>query len=120
MKFKLDENLGQRGAQVLKKYGFDVATVVEQSLCSASDPQLIEICHREERCLVTLDMDFSNPFLFNPRHYSGIAVIRLSVKSSPNDLYQAIDLLGSVLMKTSITGKLWIIQNNKIREYQSQ
>lgn len=66
MKLKLDENIGQRGVQLLHQAGHDVATVVEQGLKSAFDSDLIEVCRTEGRCLVTLDLDFSNPLRFNP------------------------------------------------------
>lgn len=65
MKLKLDENLGQAAVKLLKKAGHDVATVVEQKLSSASDHHLIQVCKEEDRCLVTLDLDFSNPLVFN-------------------------------------------------------
>nr|VFJ57947.1 MAG: hypothetical protein BECKDK2373B_GA0170837_10697 [Candidatus Kentron sp. DK] len=75
MQFKLDENLGQRGKQMLADAGFDVATVMEEGLTSATDRDLIGVCRRENRCLITLDLDFSNPFVFPPEDYAGIAVI---------------------------------------------
>lgn len=59
MKIKLDENLGERGATLFRAAGHDVASVPQQRLSGASDHQLIDVCHRESRCLVTLDLDFS-------------------------------------------------------------
>jgi hypothetical protein len=41
---KLDENLGRRGADLLRRADHDVATVAEQELRSSSDARLIDIC----------------------------------------------------------------------------
>jgi predicted nuclease of predicted toxin-antitoxin system len=75
MKMKLDENIGQRGKALLIEAGHEVCTILEQNLQSAPDPTVIEVCRLEQRCLVTLDLDFSNPIQFNPAKYSGIAVL---------------------------------------------
>ncbi|WP_416349278.1 DUF5615 family PIN-like protein [Leptolyngbya sp. CCNP1308] len=37
------------------------STLVEQGLVSTPDENLIEVCRRERCCLVSLDLDFSNP-----------------------------------------------------------
>lgn len=44
-----------------------MGTVPIQALTSADDRQLIEACRCEGRALVTLDMDFANPFFIRPR-----------------------------------------------------
>jgi len=76
VKLKLDENLGTRGKSVLVAAGHDACTVAEQSLTSFEDHAIIERCRLEDRCLVTLDLDFANPLVFQPSLYPGIAVLR--------------------------------------------
>ncbi len=66
MLIKLDENLGERGRQLLAGAGHDVATVGDQGLAGTVDPHLIRVCAAERRCLVTLDLDFSTRSSFLP------------------------------------------------------
>ncbi len=60
MKIKLDENLGASTAQLFINAGYDVETVRQEHLSGYDDHRLIAFCQSEQRCLVTLDMDFSN------------------------------------------------------------
>ena len=96
----------------------DVSTVVEQGLRSAPDVELIEVCRREGRCLVTLDLDFSNPIAFKPSSYSGIAVVRLPRRASYGDLLDAVRTLVGALESNKIFERSWIVQNGAIRIYQ--
>ncbi len=120
MKMKLDENIGKRGQALLKNAGHDVCTILEQNLQSAPDPTVIEVCRVEQRCLVTLDLDFSNPLQYNPSEYSGIAVLRLPRRPEPQDLLDAIETLINALKTETIDRKLWIIKRGQIRIYQQE
>jgi predicted nuclease of predicted toxin-antitoxin system len=120
MKLKLDENLGSRGAEILREAGHDVSTVSLQKLGSTADHKLIEICRTEERALVTLDLDFGNPFRYEPSKYPGIALVRLSRDPNHRELMAAMQTLASALAKDSLKGKLWIVEAQRIRIYQPE
>ena len=120
MKIKLDENLGKRGLEPLTRAGHDVATVRGQELVGSRDPDLIGACREEERALVTLDLGFANPLVFDPTSYGGIAVLRLPRRPTPAQLQDAIRTLVGALASRPIEGKLWIVELGRIREYQPE
>lgn len=93
MRLKLDENLAQRCIDLLHQANHDVTTVIGQGLCSTLDRDLIKVCQTENRCLVTLDLDFGNPLRFNPADYPGIAVLRLPPRPTPENLVEAVQTL---------------------------
>ena len=99
--FKLDENLGQSCSHILAQHGHDVRTVVEEDLAGAYDHALINACRNENRCLLTLDLDFSNPLVFDPRQHSGIVVLRL-----PPHPRQSILSKRSILSQLPCSGKV--------------
>ena len=99
MKFKLDENLGSRGAATLREGGHDVATVAEQRMTSAPDPELVQVCGREGRCLVTLDLDFANPLRFRPADYAGIVVLRARTRPTATALVDLVKTLAEAVSR---------------------
>ena len=120
MKLKLDENLGLRGHEILTAAGHDVSTVLAQGLQGSLDRELIERCLVEDRCLVTLDLDFANPLIFLPSHYRGIAVLRLPARPSAADLTGLVGTLADALKTELLSGKLWIVEAGRIRVYQEK
>lgn len=118
MKLKLDENLGASALRYLEQAGYDVSTVALQKLCGADDRSLIDVCAAEGRCLVTLDLDFSNPLQFPPASYAGIIVLRLPKQPSGEDIIDCLATIAAALPTSSdLTGSLRIVSKGKIREY---
>jgi predicted nuclease of predicted toxin-antitoxin system len=117
VRLELDENLGVRGAQALERAGHEVATVAGQGMTSATDLELIDRCRAERRCLVTLDLDFSNPIRFPPARYHGIVVLRLPARFEAGVLEELVDVLAAALRADDIDGQLWIVEPGRVRAY---
>ena len=118
MKLKLDENLPPAAGAPLSRDGHDVATVASQKMEGSPDADLIEVCRREQRCLVTLDVEFANPLIYDPSRFAGIALIRIPGRMSRRALLVAVSTLSLSLRDRDIAGKLWIVHPGRIREYQ--
>jgi predicted nuclease of predicted toxin-antitoxin system len=118
MKLKLDENLGASILHLFREGGHDVENLRAEGLAGAADQQVIESCDRERHCLVTLDLDFSNPLRFPPADYAGIVVLRLPRRPSHENLDAACRTLLAALTEQSPAGRLWIIEIGRLREYQ--
>jgi predicted nuclease of predicted toxin-antitoxin system len=120
LRVKLDENLGRTAFDLFCDAGHEVETVRSQGLSGAPDEDVIIACQRELRGLVTLDLDFSNPLVFEPSRFAGIAVLRLPAKPSHRDVLMACRTLIRALEQRTIAGKLWSVERGRIREYRSE
>ena len=116
MKFKLDENIGERGRVLFAAAGHDVATVREQRLSGASDDLLFAICKDEARVLVTLDHDFAQTLRYPLAGSPGVAVLELPPRPGPDSLSDRIrEMLAALDKQASIAGQLWIVEPGRIR-----
>ena len=115
MKFKLDENIGRRGLELLRASGHDVTTVWDQGLRGVTVEKLFETCSAEGRALVTLDRDFGQVPRFPPEKSAGIVILEVGSRTT---LRRILDRLGdflAVLESRSIVGKLWIVEPGRVR-----
>ena len=118
MKFKLDENLGNTGRDLLEADGHDVMTVADQTLSGAPDERLYEVCRDERRVLVTLDHDFGHVMRFPPEATAGIVVLECKGRLSPATIRARMAELATVLRTNPIDRQPWIVEPGRVRIHQ--
>ncbi|MGQ0653433.1 MAG: DUF5615 family PIN-like protein [Betaproteobacteria bacterium] len=115
---KLDENLGHQARSILQAAGHDVESVVSQAVHEIDDVSLLDLCKKERRALVTLDLDFASPVRFLPSAFPGIVVLRLPHKPSQAILLHLVRTFALGLEREALDGKLWIVEPGRMRVFQ--
>lgn len=113
-KFKLDENLDRRAAELFVLAGYNAVTVPEQNLQAALDAKIASICKKEKRCLITLDKHFGNTLIYPPQKYSGIIVIRPHKAILPIVLEMVREIINNIQLYP-VDKSLWIVEPGRIR-----
>ena len=119
MKFKLDENLGPSIQAIFHEHGHDCATVREEGLGGADDPEVFRAAVVEGRILVTNDHDFGNVLVYPPEDTAGIVVLNPPGRVSHRLLQRLVLALLDTLSREDIRRRLWIVEPGRIREHQS-
>jgi len=116
VKFKLDENIGRRGLELLKASGHNVMTVWDQDLHGVTDEELFAVCAAEERALITLDRDFGQVTRFPPPERSaGIVVLDVGSRTTLQGIIGRLQDFLTVLENQSVAGALWIVEPGRVR-----
>jgi predicted nuclease of predicted toxin-antitoxin system len=118
MKIKLDENLGELGADHLRAAGHDVSTVVAQKLSGADDVALHETCRAADQVLITLDRDFGEVIRFPPEATPGIVVLDCRGRLSPTMVLTRIREFIAAARDHEVRGHLWIVEPGRVRIHQ--
>lgn len=114
MDFKIDENLPVELAQLLRGAGYDAMTIVEQRLGGALDTDVASVCQRENRALITLDVDFADIRAYPPGSYPGLVVLRLK-HHDKRHILGVMSRLINVFSTDTLAHHLWIVDEQKIR-----
>ena len=120
MRFKLDENIGQRGANLLGSAGHDVSTVLDEELSGADDSSVLEAAIAERRVLITLDYDFGNVLRFPPEETHGIVILRTPGDSAPESIDGRLRDFLACLETTELGRELWIVEPGRIRVHEGK
>jgi predicted nuclease of predicted toxin-antitoxin system len=118
MRLKLDENLDVGLAVWLKSMGHDAKTVRDEEMSGASDEQVFAAAMAENRCLVTLDLDFSDPLRFPPNNSAGTLVLRVPVPSMAM-IRRLLEQAMAHGTTASPKGQIWIVEPGRVRIWES-
>jgi len=115
VKFKLDENIGRRGLDLIRASGHDVMTVRDQDLQGVSDEKLFEVCAAERRALITLDRDFGQVLRFPPEKSAGIIVLEIGPRATLQGILGRLRDFLDVVETRAVAGALWIVEPGRVR-----
>jgi predicted nuclease of predicted toxin-antitoxin system len=114
MQFKIDENLPVEIAKLFSNAGYDAKTVHDQKLSGIKDQNLIDVCKKENRILITFDTDFSDIRTYPPNKGRGIIVLRISNQSKKYVLKVCKQIL-PLLEDEELYQHLWIVEDSRVR-----
>jgi len=81
---------------------------------AAPTRDIADAVRAEGRCLITFDLDFSDPRKFSPSQFAGIVVLRLHV---PTSRLQVESITRFLAAKPQLMGKLWIVEETRARDW---
>ena len=98
----------------MRAAGHTADTVWDEGLSGASDAKLAEICLREQRAMITMDLDFSDIRVYAPDRFYGIIVMRLQQQDKRHVL-KVLERLLPLFSKEKLQGHLWIVEEKRVR-----
>ncbi len=113
MRCKIDEHLPLEIKDLLVQYQHDSVTVAEQGMAGSIDPDVAQVCRKEGRALLTLDLDFSDIRAYPPEDYHGIVVFRPTIQSITTLVRLTTRL--TLLERETLVGHLWIVEDDRVR-----
>lgn len=99
MDFVADENCAWAVIRALRRAGHNVIAIAEV-MRGATDEQVLECARRENRVLITEDLDFGKLVFARESHSAGVLLLRFNSRvrvSKPNTVVEAVAKLGSRL-----------------------
>ena len=112
--FKVDENLPEDLLALLRRLKHDAHGVHQESLNGKPDETVAKACQREQRCLITLDLDFADVRRYPPREFAGLMVLRCSRQDKAHVLAIAERML-QLLDEQPLAQRLWIVDDATVR-----
>lgn len=112
MRFLVDECTGPGVADWLEKQGHDVVSIHDDAR-GATDDEVIHWADREERILITNDLDFGEKVHRENRTHRGLVLMRLDDERSANKISVLDDLLSEYAEQ--LTDQFTVVTEDGVR-----
>ncbi len=110
----LDENVPDSAASAFRDSGHDIALARDEQLVGADDERVLRAAASEGRVLVTLDLDFTDIRRHPPQSTPGIVVFRLHSQTL-TAIRRAATACGALLQREPVAGRLWVLDDSRLR-----
>lgn len=114
-KIKLDENFPPSSVEIFGKYGIDTSSVFHQNMNGSTDDSVFDICTKEDRILITFDLDFANIIRYTTEGTPGIVVSRNKMKITLSNIKSLCERLAQIVVSHDIEGRLIIVEETRMR-----
>ncbi len=114
IKFLLDADMPRSSIKVIKNLGFKVEDVRDIGLGSAKDEEIIEYANKNNRIIITRDIDFGEVLRY-PKH-PGAIILRLPYTFTAREINKRLeDFLGSI-SKNEVKNAIIIVELERYRK----
>jgi predicted nuclease of predicted toxin-antitoxin system len=95
--------------------GTTVQTAADEGLRGAEDERIHAVCRAEQRCLITLDLDFIDVVRFPAIPPAGLVVLRPPRRTSQAVLLGLLEQMLSLVGREPLAGQIWILEVGRVR-----
>lgn len=97
--------------------GMNAHSVLEENIGGAPDESIADICRKEKRVILTLDLDFADIRAYPPAHHPGLIVLRLR-RQDKHSVLAMIPRILELLKTEEVHQKLWIVDESRTRIFE--
>lgn len=115
VKFLADENIGGEIIGIFRDCGYDVISARDIKR-GADDSELFQLANKENRILLTFDLDFGKIYFFHEHTAIGVLIIRIHPQTIENIAPTLKEFLSrKIIEQHSLNNALVILEENKYR-----
>lgn len=115
MKFLIDANLPYSAKETFENNKLDAVHVRDVGLFDASDEDIFRYAQKNDKIIVTRDLDFADAIRFVPGKHHGIIVIRVSYLMTAVSINKIINSFLKKALLDKIKNALVILETDRYR-----